>query len=415
MNSTREISVHTPNGWETLKVPFHVDSKEEVKKLTSASRNYEWFSLSSPNSISNTDYYRSVAFACINARAEKVNTAVLKLQYEQSTTGKMKDIVKHPFWDLASNPNIYKQSFKELIYLICVSLDLYPNGAFLYYPRNAFNMPAGLYHLPSKHVSFELTTDGTQIKRYRFSQGSNIKYYNPEEIIHFKIPNPDNPIFSKSTAGAAALTLDAELYQLLYQKNFYLNDASIGGIFTVPGKLDEDQYTRLDNQVRDKFTGPEKAGNYFIGEGGLEFDKSTATPREADYSKSHIDTRNEVCGLFRTPKSILGFVDDVNRANAEASNLSFLKNTIIPFSFHIWDKLEQFIKVNYDERIWLIPEYRMEESMELQTADFDKGYKKWWRPNEIRAAKGLPEDWSAEDEETTNVKPNNNEEDTTAQ
>lgn len=278
-------------------------------------------------------------------------------------------------------------------------------------------MPAGLYHLPSKNVTYELTADGTRIQRYRFSNGANVIYYMPDEIIHFKIPNPDNPLFSKSTAGAAALTLDAELYQLIYQKNFFLNDAAIGGLFSVDGKLTDNEYARLNDQIKNKFQGPEKAGKYFLGEGGLKFERGTATPKEADYGRSHIDTRNEVCGLFRTPKSILGFVDDVNRANAEASNLSFLVNTIVPFSFHIWDKLEQFIKLNYDSRIWLVPDYPISEDAAAQTADFDKGCGRWYRPNEIRKKKGLPEDWTPEDERkaNTNVNQNNNEQDTTAQ
>lgn len=412
MSDTKNISIHTANGWETIPVRSN-PAPQPAKQLSSSLNPYEWFKFSGETSINEKDYYRSIAYACINARAEKVNTAVLKMQYEQ-VSGKMKDIPKHPFWDLIANPNIYSQSFKDLMYLVSISLDLYPNGAFLYYPKNMLNMPAGLYHLPSKNVSFELTADGTHIKRYMFTNGSKLYYYNPDEIIHFRIPNPDNPFFSKSTAGAAALTLDAELYQLLYQKNFYLNDAAIGGLFTTEHKLQDDSFTRLKEQIKERYAGPEKAGKYFLGEDGLKFERGSANPKEADYSKSHIDTRNELCGLFRVPKSILGFVDDVNRANAEASNLSFLKNTIIPFSFHIWDKLEQFIKLNYDERIWLVANYAMEEALELQTADFDKGYKKWWRPNEIRARKGLPEDWTAEDEKT-NSTPITNEQDTTAQ
>lgn len=412
MSDTKNISIHTSNGWETIPVKAN-PATQSPQQLSSSLNPYEWFKFSGDTSVNVKDYYRSIAYACINARAEKVNTAVLKMQYEQ-VSGKMKDIPKHPFWDLIANPNIYSQSFKDLIYLVSISLDLYPNGAFLYYPKNRLNMPAGFYHLPSKNVSFELTSDGTHIKRYIFTNGSKLSYYNPDEVIHFRIPNPDNPFFSKSTAGAAALTLDAELYQLLYQKNFYLNDAAIGGLFTTDHKLQDDSFKRLKEQIKEKYSGPEKAGKYFLGEDGLKFERGSANPKEADYSKSHIDTRNELCGLFRVPKSILGFVDDVNRANAEASNQSFIKNTIIPFSFHIWDKLEQFIKLNYDERIWLVANYEMEEALELQTADFEKGYKKWWRPNEIRARKGLPEDWTAEDEKT-NSTPITNEQDTTAQ
>lgn len=370
--------------------PSNSNTQSTPRNLSNI-KNYEWWNISdeNPGGLNTNDYYRSIAYACINARAEKTNTAVLTLQ-QQLANGKLKPIIKHPFIDLMANPNTFQQSFKELIYRIAISLDLYPQGAFLYYPKNIFNMPIGLYHLPSKNVSFELTQDQTAIARYRYTFGSNFKFYLPEEIIHFKIPNPDNPFFSKHTAGAARLTLDAEQFQLLYQKNFYLNDAAIGGMFSTDTKLTDEAFKRLDAQISQKYTNPQNAGRYFLGENGLHFEKGVATPREADYGRSHIDTRNEVCGLFRTPKSILGFTDDVNRANAEAANYSFLVNTVKPFSFHIWDRLEQFIKVAYDERLFLEANYDLQESREVQLKEIDTMRRNGiMSRNEIRVKQGL--------------------------
>ncbi len=95
------------------------------------------------------DNYKSYAYACINTRAENVSKAKIIL-YKISDEGKInKELKKHPFLEIARNPNRRGHAFKELLHKISSSLDLYGN-AYLYIHRFSNGKPAGFYHLPSK-------------------------------------------------------------------------------------------------------------------------------------------------------------------------------------------------------------------------------------------------------------------------
>jgi HK97 family phage portal protein len=332
-----------------------------------------WYSLFPQYSDDVKEYYRSIAYACINTRAEKVIGAEVNL-YKHLPGRDIEEITDHPFINLINNSNNshYSRgsSFREINYWLSVSLDLYGN-AYVYYPRNKFRMPQALYFLPSKFVTAEYNADFTAIKNYVYRAGNRQITYSPDEIIHFRLPDPDNLFRGKATASACRFALDIDYYQSVYQKNFYLNDASIGMIFETERNLDSESYKRLKEQIREKYTGPKKAGSHIILEGGLKSSRSQATAKEQDYVESRKAVRDEICGIFRVPKSILGFTDDVNRANAEASVRTFLRNTIIPFSFFIQDKWDRFVKINYDERLMVRFDYDLSEERDLQLKAYE--------------------------------------------
>lgn len=350
-----------------------------------------WYSLFPYYSDDVKEYYRSIAYACINTRAEKVAGAEVNL-YKQLPGKDIEEITEHPFINLMKSPvrpqSGAGNSFREINYWISVSLDLYGN-AYVYYPRNKLRMPQALYFLPSKFVTPEFNQDFTAIKNYIYRAGNRQVTYSTDEIIHFKLPDPDNLFKGKATASACRFALDIDYYQSVYQKNFYLNDASIGMVFETERNLDSESYKRLKEQIREKYSGPKKAGSHIILEGGLKSNRSQATAKEQDYVESRKAVRDEICGIFRVPKSILGFTDDVNRANAEASVRTFLRNTIIPFSFFIQDKWDRFVKINYDERLNVKFDYDLSEERDLQL----KAYEVFLQngvltPDEVREREG---------------------------
>jgi HK97 family phage portal protein len=169
-------------------------------------------------------YYRSFAYSCINARAENVAKAEVYL-YEQNGK-KLKERIHHPFLDLMKSVNIYGQTFRDILYLTVVHLDLFGN-AYGYIVRNRLNMPEEILLLNPERVRMEFSRDYSAFV-YKYNDRGKEITYTSDEIIHFRLPDPLSNFKGKATISALVDTLLSDYYQSRYQSNFYRNDARPG-------------------------------------------------------------------------------------------------------------------------------------------------------------------------------------------
>lgn len=332
-----------------------------------------WLSLTGEENQTNYNY-TSFAMSCINARAEKIAEGKPCI-FRYKTNSERKEIEKHPFYDLYTTPNIYQQSGNDLNFLISTNLDLYGN-AYLYYARNRFKMPKQFIFLPACNMKVNLNSDKTEIINYTYLAGGKQTTYSKEEIIHFKIGNPNNNLIGKATIDGIKDLIDTDYYQRQHNKNFYKNDASLGLVLSAPGKISDENYNRLKVAINQKYSGAKNSGKHIILDNGMTAAKMEATARETQSNENRTQIRDEILAMFKVPKSILGYVDDVNRANSESSRLSFIQNCIIPLSKNISSTYEMFIKDNYDSRLFFEFDYEQLQDIDtiLKTRDLNAKY-----------------------------------------
>ena len=63
---------------------------------------------------------------------------------------------------------------------------------------------------------------------------------------------------------------------------------------------------------------------------GTDYKPSQATRKDMDFNEGTKSARDMILAAFRVPKTVLGITDDVNRANAEATDYVFARRTIKP-------------------------------------------------------------------------------------
>lgn len=319
----------------------------------------------------NTDKYKSFAFACINARAE--NIAKARIYLYQKTGKGIDELTEHSFIRLINRPNGKRQNFQSLLFRIGISLDLY-GDAYLFVVRNpSTREPVGLYHLPSKKVNPLMDSNLVTIQKYRYTAGTSVVEYPAEDVIHFSIPDPDNNIKGKATVDGFNFTLDVDYYQNLFQKSFYLNDASLGLLLETEKKMGDEAFKRLKKEIQEAYQGAGNAGKTLLLEDGLKGKPFTATPKDAQIVESRKTVRDEILAIMRTPKPILGISDDVNLANAREALRTFTDYVIKPFAkLHIESQLNIFIRDNYKENdLYIIMEYENDIDRELQLKTYD--------------------------------------------
>jgi len=352
--------------------------------------NSNWVSLGGFNS-NNGGVNKSYVYACCAARAENISKARIYLYRRVKTSGGPVEIFDHPFLDLMNSPNVFEQGIEVLLYLISVSLDLFGN-AYVLVDRDKKGIPASMYFLPFSSTSIKLNLNNTRIDYYEYREGSKTYKIPKTDIIHFKIPNPESNIYGKSIISAFNFTLDIEYLQNLYQKNFYLHDASPGLILETDEKLSEYEMDRVKKQVEDRYEGAVNAGRTLILGEGLKTKPLNAHPKDAGLVESRTMVRDEILAIMRVPKPILGITTEVNFANAREALKIFNDYTVRPFArLCIESKFNNFIRQNYkDNNLKMVMEFEFEQDRQTQLKTYET-YRKWniATVNEIRELEGF--------------------------
>jgi len=154
--------------------------------------------------------------------------------------------------------------------------------------------------------------------------------------------------------------------------------------------LSKDDIKRLRKEWSTLYKGASKAGKVAVLSKGLDLKEISFSPREMSYLAGHKMTRDEIAAIFGVPKAMLT-TEDVNRANHEASEYSFKKNTILPMLRRIEQKINEKLLPRYDERLFCKFDNPVPEDKEFELrkqAEFVK--QNILLRDEVREELGLP-------------------------
>ncbi len=238
--------------------------------------------------------------------------------------------------------------------------------AFWYVDKAGLKINA-IYILPPDKVTIDLgKVAGSQrvIQSYTYKdtvKGEPIEEtYKPEDIIHFKIPNPKNFYRGKSAVEAAAAAIDTD--NLAIEANMKLFERGLIANFmlSTDKSLTPDQLKQLHSEFRNTYGGIQNAYKVPILGSGLKAENLQMSNRDAQYLEQQEWLRDKICSIFGNPKSIIT-TDDVNRANADSTILNWKRTTIRSNMKGICDTLNEFLLPLYGNNLLLGFEDPVEE------------------------------------------------------
>lgn len=151
-----------------------------------------------------------------------------------------------------------------------------------------------------------------------------------DEVIFVRRPNPDDPYRGISAVAAALVHIEGASFAAQWNRNFFKNSAEPGGIVKVERKLSQPEFRMLRQRWGEQHQGVAAAHHVAILEGGMEWVERKYTQRDMEFVKLREATREDIREAFGFPKPLLGAVDDVNRANADAAEYVFSKWVLVP-------------------------------------------------------------------------------------
>lgn len=261
----------------------------------------------------------------------------------------------HPLLDLLDQFNT-TTTRSDGFYLTGAYLELC-GEAFWFLEGGAGNkIPTAIYLLQPDKVKLDINADGT-IAGYEFSTVIDGKErsvsYEPEEILHIKVPNPKNQFRGHSVIEGIAESIDIDTQALITTRKFYENGMMANFMLSTDQKLTTDQLKKLRAELRSSYQGVNNAFKVPILGGGLEAKQLSMSSKDAEQIKTQMWLRDKIMAAFKNTKASLGIVEDVNRANAEATLDFWRQSVILPKMQRIANAINEFLTPRYGENLVL--------------------------------------------------------------
>ena len=148
-----------------------------------------------------------------------------------------------------------------------------------------------------------------------------------EEVIWIRQPNPLNPYTGLGAIEPLMPDIESARYISDWQRNFFRNSANPGGFVQFPEgvRLSDNEFKKLTTRWAEQHQGVRAAHRIAFLEMGATFQSSDMSMRDMQFTELRQDSRDIVYEGLGVSKSILGVVDDVNRAAMDGTEYVFSK------------------------------------------------------------------------------------------
>lgn len=152
-----------------------------------------------------------------------------------------------------------------------------------------------------------------------------------DEVIPIKLPNPLDPYRGMGPVQSIMVDLDSTRYSAQWNRNFFINDATPGGIVELPGNFASDiAFYQFLDRWREQHKGVSNAHRVGVLENGAKWVDRQFNQRDMQFVELRSVSREVIREAYGFPKFAAGIIDDVNRATAEASMTWFARQLTVP-------------------------------------------------------------------------------------
>jgi HK97 family phage portal protein len=245
-----------------------------------------------------------------------------------NTGGDVVEIYDHPILDLLNkvspfydgyNFNILRKTFLQVT-----------GNEYLHPIMGPMGYPVEIWVMPSQYVKIKPTRDERLIEGYEYGQQPNNAFFAPDEVLHNRVPDPNDPLYGRGWVAAASDA--AGLLQSMdgYEKHLFANQARPDwGIF-LKETLNETQWNRMIAYLDQNLRGNRNSGRPYIFEGGSDARPLQFSPRDLSFSEGENRKVEVIAAVSGVPVTLLK-ANDPNLASAQVGFASYMRDTIHPY------------------------------------------------------------------------------------
>lgn len=144
-----------------------------------------------------------------------------------------------------------------------------------------------------------------------------------EDVIPIRQPDPEDIYGGLAATASMATDLDTAKLSATWNRNFFLNDASPGGLVLFEEELTDDEFRDFRERWQIQHQGVSNAGRVALLEKNAKWQDRSFSLRDMQFKEMRELSAEMTRQGYAYPKHLLGQVDIGNRATAEAQNAMY--------------------------------------------------------------------------------------------
>lgn len=297
---------------------------------------------------------RQIAMAC---------AGIPWLVYRRGRRGKVEELDDHPLVSLLKQPNPWQggsRFFENLVAFLMLSGNSYIEAVG---PQTG--APRELYTLRPDRMEVVAGNAQQLIAGYQYIVGGITVNFKPEEILHLKMFNPLDDWYGMSPIEAAARSIDQNNESRAWNVALLQNSARPPGALITENELQEEQYKRLKEQIKEQYSGAKNAGRPLLLEGGLDWKEMGLSPADMHWIEGLKLSAREIAIAFGVPPELIGDTANKTYSNYKEARQAFYTETVLPLMDWIRDELNNWLVPKFgDDKVYI--DYDRDEIEALQ-------------------------------------------------
>lgn len=362
----RPVGVWDLNNWKNGNSPSRGMTGAPRKKQEEAKRHTEAYA--GKNAM---DWVSD----CVRFTAETVSNADYHFEAKPKsppTTRIPGDPVAPPqnLHDLLEQPNPY-MDYMEMMELLVIDLLLVGNAYLFKWRPGENGRPLALYRLAPPYVEVGAKPWGIGSYDYQIPNSDKLEM-DPENVIHFKMPNPDseNPYYGKGLISAGGRAADLDIALVDSQASYFENHAMPSMVLESQRRVPRDVFKKIRAQLHARAAGSRNSGELLTLEAGLKLASVAPTAVQAAFLELSKASRDRIFAWFRINPKLLGITDEKSNDKLADVQRHFDNNTARPLMNKIQKKLSTSLSAAWDLNYIIDYEYQLdpEEQAKLGAA-----------------------------------------------
>jgi HK97 family phage portal protein len=303
----------------------------------------------------------------------------------------VEEVTDHPILDLFKQVNPVLNSF-DLWELTTLYQEVHGSCFWFLDLDGVLGVPSNIWILPSQNMTPKREPDSTNlVDYYEYRIGKQAQKFRPEQIIHFRYPDPRDPYTSGLSPLRACFEQVATAAEYTSFKRSTIENHAIPDALISPDEvIGEEERDRLETQINQRFR-KGGGGRVMVAESGMKIALLQHSMGDLAALAEMGANKELILNAFHVPVAFLS--SSTNLANLQASNNQHSQQAVMPRLTRRDEKLnEQFVPL-YDPsgRLFLKSDdpTPADPKTEQQERRFDAqiGVRSI---NEIRSEDGLP-------------------------